>query len=312
VAATLQAVPAGARATRAQARQAVQKARAEQDRLTETSARQLHQVASGLADQDFSAEAREIGEILIKSRFATAQDYCLLATIYVTKFGDDQLSKIARGYLDKALKLDPKYGKAWALLAEIASQDGDLKQAIIYADKAIACPKPTVLAYQVKASALGNQKNYKEALINVDQAIKMAGYKPELHRNRGAILENLNRYNDAVVSYRQAIALNPTDWTYFQLVRCLQKLNKFDEAIATLNKMAEHNPRDSEIFRTRATLKVKKADVSGAIADYDKAIELEPTAKTYKDRAALHFKMGNTQLQKRDLAEAERLIQSPF
>lgn len=300
------------RISRAEAAVMVQKARGMQLKMTAENARQMHEMADLLEDKGNSKAAREICEMLVKSKFVQASDYCLLASIYVTKFGDDQLSKIARDYLAKAIKLDPKYGKAYALLAEIASQEGDLDKAIIYADKAMTCPHPTVLAYQIKAGALGNQKKYKEALVVVDQAIAMADYKPELHRNRGAILENLNRYEDALKSYRQANALNPTDWTYFQVVRVLQKLNKNAEALATLNQMSEHNPRDADIYRARAILKTKTGDTRGAVQDYDKAIELEPTAKTYKERAALHLKMGNVNLQRRDLADAEKLTQSPF
>jgi len=48
-------------------------------------------------------------------------------------------------------------------------------------------------------------------------------------------------------------------------------------------------------------------DYVGAIKDLDKTIELEPTAKIYRQRAQLHTLIGQKDRAARDLAEADKI-----
>jgi tetratricopeptide (TPR) repeat protein len=92
----------------------------------------------------------------------------------------------------------------------------------------------------------------------------------------------------------------------------LEVLNKLPEALIEINKVIARNPRDGEAYRARAQLKVKNKDLAGAIRDYDTTIELEPTAKTLRDRANLHLQMGHKDLYKRDLEAAKKIMDSQF
>ena len=67
------------------------------------------------------------------------------------------------------------------------------------------------------------------------------------------------------------------------------RLNDVPGALADFNKAIELNPQDGNIYYNLANLKQTKLDdISGALADYDKAIELNPQyANAYYGRANL-------------------------
>ena len=61
------------------------------------------------------------------------------------------------------------------------------------------------------------------------------------------------------------------------------KFNKgdLDGALADYSKSIELNPTDADAFTNRGILKNKMGDVTGSIADFNKAIELNPKKRDF-------------------------------
>lgn len=291
---------------------AIEKARALGNKMSFQQFEELLEVADKLSDENFKFEARALNQILCKTKHANALSYCRLASTYTDVLGDEDPTKPAEKYLKMALKLDPKFSPAYCQLAEIANQEGHFSEALKYSDLAIACPNIDTCAYQCKATALANLNRLPEALTTVNTSLRYKPDKAELYRTKGGILEGLHRYREALDCFRKASVLQPKEWTSYQIIHMLEVLNKLPEALSEINKVIAHNPRDGEAYRTRAQLKVKNKDLAGAIRDYDTTIELEPTAKTLKDRANLHLQMGHKDLYKRDLDAAKKIMDSQF
>src|SRR5882672_7219427 len=57
----------------------------------------------------------------------------------------------------------------------------------------------------------------------------------------------------------------------------LSRQGKYDEAIGFYNKVLELNPKNVQALNNRATAHGFKAEFDSAIADYTKAIEIDPT-----------------------------------
>lgn len=279
--------------------------------LNPQNATQLHLIAAELNRDNYVFESRDICQILCKSKFVTAENYVLLAATYMTVIGDEE-EKAVTYYLDKALSLNPKCSGAYYFKAKLAIQGGRFADALKLADKALAYPNNNSELLALKAEALESLNRPQEALQWLDAAIAKTPSEPSFYRIKGGILENQKRYNEAVANYRKSLKLCSIDWAVFRLAHCLESLNKCDEAINELTKLIAKNPKDGEAFRTRAMLKIKVKDLAGAIKDYDSCIALEPTAKTFKERAQLHLQSGHKDLYKRDLAEAQKLDASPF
>ncbi|MBK9620757.1 MAG: hypothetical protein IPO31_16415 [Candidatus Obscuribacter sp.] len=288
------------------------KARVASRKINPATANHMRKVASELQHQDFIHESRAICQMLIQSKFVQAADYVILAQTYKTVLVDEDKANQAMQCLKKAEALDPEFGETYTLMARIANEDGRYKEALALSNKALNCKSPDYHALEYKATALANLNRNEEALQTIELAIKHYSWVPELHRIKGSVLENLGRYSQAVDAYRKAWQLNHTDWNVFRIAHCLEMQNKFGEAIEELSQQIKRNPKDGEAFRSRALLKIKSKDVPGAIKDFDTCIVLEPTAKTYRDRAKLHQQLGHKDLYKRDLAEAAKMDASPF
>lgn len=290
----------------------VVKARLACKNLTTEQANKLRDIAQDLHYEDYIYESRAICELLIKSKLAKATDYVQMARTYKSILGDEEQAKPAMQCLKKAIQMDPGFGEAYTLMGRMANEDGRYKDALEMSNKALASREPDYSAYETKASALANLNRHAEALQAIEMSIKCIPEAAEAYRIKGSVLENMGRFGPAVEAYRKAWQIKHTDWNIFRIAHCLDLQNKFGEAIEELSQQIKRNPKDGEAFRERALLKVKTKDLNGAIKDFDACIVLEPTAKTYRDRAKLHLQMGHKDLANRDLAEAAKMDSSPF
>lgn len=65
---------------------------------------------------------------------------------------------------------------------------------------------------------------------------------------------------------------------YSALARIAEMDGKVDEAMANYDKALELDPADAISYNARGGLKLRKKDFTGAVADYDRAIALKPAA----------------------------------
>lgn len=67
-----------------------------------------------------------------------------------------------------------------------------------------------------------------------------------------------------------------------------------DGAIADYSRALELDPKDAAAYNNRGNVKKDKGDVDGAIADYSRALELDPKFPlAYNNRGAMHFLKRN-------------------
>lgn len=105
-----------------------------------------------------------------------------------------------------------------------------------------------------------------------------------------------NELEGAIADFTKAIELkgeNREFCFYFRGI-ALYRLGKIDEALSDLtNAIAlKQHPR---FYDDRGNLRAQKGDLDGALADLDKAIEIQPDyAKAYGDRAILRLMRGET------------------
>ena len=79
---------------------------------------------------------------------------------------------------------------------------------------------------------------------------------------------------------------------------CFNKVDKGDYqgAIADCNKAIELDPKYTKAYGNRGIAKYELGDNQGAIADYNKAIELDPkNAKAYHNRGWAKGELGDNQ-----------------
>jgi tetratricopeptide (TPR) repeat protein len=86
------------------------------------------------------------------------------------------------------------------------------------------------------------------------------------------------------------------------------RLDQLDEAIADFDRAIQLNPNLARSYHLRGLAKEKQENDAEAMTDFEKAIELDPEyGAAYYSRATLHTKMGNEDLAVDDIKMVEFL-----
>src|SRR4030095_679139 len=73
-----------------------------------------------------------------------------------------------------------------------------------------------------------------------------------------------------------------------------QESGDLDGALADYDKALALEPRLADAYNNRANIKLQKGDLDGAIGDYSKAIELKPrSVETYFNRGVVRLQKGD-------------------
>lgn len=76
-----------------------------------------------------------------------------------------------------------------------------------------------------------------------------------------------------------------------------------DYAMVQLNQQLRRTPKDAGLISKRGTLRLKKQDVRGAMEDFNRALELDPSL------AEPHYQIGVIHYQNKDFAAAAKEFQ---
>ena len=139
-----------------------------------------------------------------------------------------------------------------------------------------------------------DKKNFQGAIQDFQVALQA---KPgDLDATYGLIASNLfsNNLKDAKKLLTDAMATNP-NYSGFLLAQAIMSIknDELDEAITYLNKAAEQNDKkfEEQIILNRGSLKVKKEDYEGALADFSLLLKINPSSSgAYSNIGILYYK----------------------
>jgi tetratricopeptide (TPR) repeat protein len=159
------------------------------------------------------------------------------------------------------------------------------------------------------------KNDYRGALDEYNKAIELdttdCSY---LYMVRGELKFILKDYNGAIADYDVAIknnhdcnysfggekegqAILETGFAYDYKLYFIRgnakiELEDYRGAIADYNKSIEIDPNDSETFRNRGNAKIELEDYRGAIADFNKAIQIDPNnTNAHKNRGYAKYRL---------------------
>lgn len=257
----------------------------------------MYSQAATLAGERHWEAARPLLLKLANSRYADRKIFSWLADSYMADIQSNERDyKSAENALNQALLRSPEWGTAWRQKANLANNREDSRLAIEMANRAISCKEPDYDGYYQRAKAYAALKDYKRALTDDEEYIKRCPRKgppkviPGELSLKAALLEKLGRYDDAIEVYRSLLVCN-FDGSTLNIVRCLRNENKLSEAIKEISLLIAKNSKDDQAFYQRASLKSQSRDWAGALADYNKAIELSPLSRYYAERAKVYEAM---------------------
>jgi TolB-like protein/Flp pilus assembly protein TadD/rhodanese-related sulfurtransferase len=221
----------------------------------------IRQIVGALAVELTSAEQAQVGRV--ETNDPEAYDAVLQGWDHLRKDTEKETLEAIASF-QKAVDLDPGYGRAYAALAA-----ANLRIAVSYWEAATgsgfehafermkenlakALEKPTSLAYAVSAELLAREGRYDEAFAAIDKAMALAPNDPENYIAKAKILNASGRPAEAEEVARMAMRFDPRFAPGTLRVLALSSFlqGKYQDAVDTLRRVLTQQSDVAEDYAT--------------------------------------------------------------
>jgi serine/threonine-protein kinase len=219
----------------------------------------------------------------------------------------------AIGYYEEAIRLDPRYALAYAMLSRqalvlgtvysgIATEEAQeaIAKARASAKSALALDPNLAEAHWAQGTLLRDiDFNFAAAEAELRRALELAPQNAGVTSSVGNLMSTLGRLDEAVAFTRQAIALDPLRASsHFILATYLTALGRYDEAEAALRKSIALQPQAAQSRTWLAIIQILRGNPGPAVELAKQ--ETDPFWRTYA-LALAYFANG-------DRAEADAAL----
>lgn len=188
--------------------------------------------------------------------------------------------------LERAIQLDPTYGRAFQERAQLFSFTGKLDKALADANEAVRLDPKDAEAFIVRGNLFNmGLKKYDRAIEDYNEALRLDPTRAQAFSDRGAAYYFKGDNARAVQDYDEAIRLDPKrPRTFSNRSAALKKLGQNDRALADISEAIRLDPTVPEYFDNRGLGYAHNGDYDRAIADYSAAIAITPKANFLTNR----------------------------
>jgi len=163
-------------------------------------------------------------------------------------------------YYEKAIALDPNYGRAHAALAAVYWDSWDsewvrslgisFQEATEKAQYHLqeAMNNPTPLAHRVSSKILTWQNRWDEAIAAAENAIALDAGNPSGYEAMARVLSKVGKHAEALDFIEKAIRLDPQSDYLYRMGVIQYHLQRYEEAGATMLRATRRNPDDDFNF----------------------------------------------------------------
>ena len=240
-----------------------------------------------------------------------------------------------------------RMGMYFAVMCELSGANGQTDQAKVYAENAITYLQNPgdEFEFYAKGAAYVVLEKYDQALVNFEQAIQQNPQKTVAYIRRGRLYSQQGDFTRALADFDKAIELeagrsaatepskatsktekdpstadiqrDPRPWldnltpgaAYIDRGRTYLQQDDNDRAIADFTKAIQLDPDAATAYNHRGVAYASKLDFDSAIADFDKAIQLDPLLRNAHENRGLAFsRKGDEARARADLAIEEQLF----
>jgi TolB-like protein/DNA-binding winged helix-turn-helix (wHTH) protein/Flp pilus assembly protein TadD len=192
----------------------------------------------------------------------------------------EELGK-ALAYTETAIKLDEKYGPAWALRSSVENEMAEYgltdaaegyRKARADAERAIALDPALASAYLALANTqIDYDMDWGAADISLTKAAALEPGNVEVFRLRSHLSRILGNLEQATRLYEQVVALDPLrPNSYSALEYLLYVGGRYDEAQAALQKALDLNPQATYVHLTMGEALIMEGKPQQALAEVEK------------------------------------------
>lgn len=190
-------------------------------------------------------------------------------------------------------------------------KDEPLKKDTLYYQIVFWSGYSAYLGYNDKKDPALADKASKYMKIAIDEAYGF--YKEDLQKDAFQIMDaGLDAKKDTtnrIVYLEKAIAAFPKeDYSYKQLLNIHLRQNNIPKAMECLDKSIEINPKQPDMFEIKGQLLESKDDFEGAVASYQKAIDVDPNMiSSYGNMGRVYYNMAaKEQMKASDIKDVKK------
>ena len=186
---------------------------------------------------------------------------------------------------------------------------GDIRGALEDCDQAISLNPGMVEMYNNRGLIRWKGGDLDGALADFNRVIKIRRTDAQTFDNRGEVYLDKRQYQTAEADFTQAIALNPREPEfYYHRSQARRKMGRMDEALTDCDYAISADAQSALGPFCRGTALYAKQDLAGALAGFQKAIELEPQmAAAHRNLGWALWDLGREADSEREFAECFRL-----
>lgn len=152
----------------------------------------------------------------------------------------------------------------------------DYMLSIQYFNQVISAKPYLAQPYFFRAIAKYNLEDYRGAEEDATLAIERNPYITNAYEVRGVSRQNMGKFSEAIEDYTKALSLLPNNrGIMFNKALAEEEMKDYGTARETYSSLLKTYPRFANGYVGRAKLNLAAADTTAAIADLDKALELD-------------------------------------
>jgi len=155
----------------------------------------------------------------------------------------------------------------------------------------------------------GMRGEFDAAARDLEAAIKLTPDIPELHADLGTAYERGGKPERALPAYNRAIELDPT-FAGAVGARCwvLAVLDRdLEQAIADCDRALQLDPKDNNHYNSRGFVRFRQKQYEQAIVDYDRSLAGAPVASSFYMRGLAKRALGRNDEGDADIARGKQL-----
>lgn len=177
----------------------------------------------------------------------------------------------------RAVRANPRNGKAHALLGLALQRNGQLEEAIASQRRALELDHKLGGLHAVMAPALHDLGRYEEAAESYRRAVALEAKDADLHRGHSEVLRLLGRYEEALDAARRAQELRPNDpEILYSLAAAQHHLHDHAGAAESFELALDVAPDDIDARLDLAQSLVRVQRYEAAQSCYRQVIALDP------------------------------------
>jgi tetratricopeptide (TPR) repeat protein len=183
----------------------------------------------------------------------------------------------AIGNYEKALQIEPNDPDSHSSLATLLGEKGLFREATTHFNTALRINPRSIETMVNLANVLLRTGNTDSAIFYYKNALRMDPWNAEIYNNLGTAYVYGGELKTGAELFQKALRIRPKyEDAAENLMKAQAALTKIENAIVKLEEFIKADPRNPDLYTKMAGLRRQQGDMDQAIADYKKALEINP------------------------------------